>query len=97
MKAAKRERTKYLAFLFVIGFFFTFFFFSAIEHNYSIEGNVVQQDGEILEIKDVAGETWLFITKEKFSKYESIKVYFFDNTTSFNRDDDTIIKVKRKR
>lgn len=95
MKSAKRERTKYLALLFVIGFFFTFFFFSSIERNYSIEGNVIRQEGELIEIKDITGESWLFITKEQFNKYETVKAYFFDNTTPFDREDDTLIKVKK--
>lgn len=64
------------------------------QHNYS-------QICEVYEVKDTGtvfidpvGYLWS-VEDTDYVKGETVKVYFHDNFTDFNREDDTITKIKR--
>lgn len=65
-----------------------------IQHNYSQICEVYEVDETTTTFIDPVGYLWDYETTE-FTKGDTVKVYFHDNFTDFNRKDDEITKVKR--
>lgn len=64
------------------------------QHNYSQICEVYEVTDTYTTFVDPVGYLW-DICDTDYIKGETVKVYFFDNFTDFNREDDVIKKVKR--
>ena len=65
-----------------------------IQHNYTQVCEVYEVDDGITTFIDPCGYLWDYETTE-FNKGDTVKLYFHDNFTDTNREDDIIKKVKR--
>lgn len=64
------------------------------QHNYSQICEVYEVTDTTTTFVDPVGYLW-DINDTNYVKGETVKVYFFDNFTDFNRKDDEIKKVKK--
>lgn len=64
------------------------------QHNYSQICEVYEVTDTTTTFVDPVGYLW-DVNDTNYVKGETVKVYFFDNFTDFNREDDIIKKVKR--
>ena len=64
------------------------------QHHYSQICEVYEVTDTHTTFVDPVGYLW-DVTDTDYEKGETVKVYFFDNFTDFNREDDEITKVKR--
>ena len=64
------------------------------QHNYSQICEVYEVTDTTTTFIDPVGYLW-DVCDTNYTKGETVKVYFFDNFTDFNRKDDEIKKVKR--
>ena len=65
-----------------------------IQHNYSQVCEVYEVTDTYTTFIDPVGYLW-DVNDTNYVKGETVKVYFFDNFTDFDRKDDEITKVKR--
>lgn len=66
-----------------------------IQHNYTQTCEVYEVKDDIVTFIDPCGYLWDYVTTESFNKHDTVKLYFHDNFTDFDREDDIIKKVKR--
>ena len=64
------------------------------QHNYTQICEVYEVTDTTTTFIDPVGYLW-DVNDTNYEKGETVKVYFFDNFTDFNREDDEITKVKR--
>lgn len=64
------------------------------QHNYSQICEVYEVTDTTTTFVDPVGYLW-DVNDTEYVKGETVKVYFFDNFTDFNREDDIIKKVKK--
>lgn len=69
-------------------------FADTYQHNYSQICKVYEVNDTETVFIDPVGYLWS-VEDTDYTKGETVKVYFHDNFTDFNREDDVIKKVKR--
>ena len=65
-----------------------------IQHNYTQQCDVYEVHDTYTTFIDPVGYLWDYETTE-YKKGDSVKIYFHDNFTDTNREDDIIRKIKR--
>lgn len=65
-----------------------------IQHNYTQQCDVYEIHDTYTTFIDPVGYLWDYGTTE-YKKGDSVKIYFHDNFTDTNREDDIIRKIKR--
>lgn len=66
-----------------------------IQHNYTQVCTVYEVNDDVVTFIDPCGYLWDYVTTESFNEHDTVKLYFHDNFTDFNREDDIIRKIKR--
>ena len=80
----------------VVFFFVCFIFIAKIEHNYSLNGVIVEKENNMFTVEDITGNLWVFESEENYSINDNVKIWYNDNCST-NRIDDIITKVKKVR
>ena len=81
----------------IVAVIFILLFFSlgdTIQHNYKQQCGVYEVHDTYTTFIDPVGYLWDYETTE-YKEGESVMIYFFDNFTDFDREDDEITKIKR--
>lgn len=77
-----------------IGIILFFSLGDTIQHNYKQQCDVYEVHDGYTTFIDPVGYLWDYETTE-YKEGESVMIYFFDNFTDFDREDDEITKIKR--
>ena len=94
-RARKEKVEKIQIMIFIFAFFVLWLFVGFIENNYTLKGEVIFQEEDVLTVEDEAGLKWHYLTRERFEEGEEVKLYFNNNVTQRTRKDDELKKVKK--